>query len=191
MDLIFASNNQHKLEEIQALAGENIRIKSLSDIGCNEDIPETGTTFSENAAQKSRFIYEHYRKSCFADDSGLEVDALNGEPGVYSARYSGTRDPEANLQLVLNEMEGEFNRKARFKTVICLILDGQEYFFEGTVEGEITLERAGVQGFGYDPIFRPEGYSQTFAEMTLKDKNGISHRSRALQNMLEFLKARG
>ena len=190
MELIFATNNQHKLEEVQALVGDDIQLKSLNDIGCSEDIPETGTTFKANASQKSRYIFDRYQLNCFGDDSGLEVDELNGEPGVYSARYGGTRDVEANLQLVLDKLSDTENRKACFRTVISLMINGQEYFFEGVVEGEITKEKSGVKGFGYDPIFKPDGYDITFAEMSSSQKNIISHRAKAMQQLISFLKTR-
>lgn len=189
MELIFASNNQHKLDEIRAMAGNRFVIKGLDDIGCYDDIPETGVTFAANAGQKSHYIYERYRYNCFGDDSGLEIDVLNGEPGVYSARYSGSRDPERNIDLVLQKMEGMNNRKARFRTVISLILEGKEYFFEGSVEGRITRQRSGTGGFGYDPVFIPDGYSVTFAEIAPEEKNRMSHRAIAVQKMLDFLKA--
>lgn len=190
MPLIFATNNQHKLEEVQSFLGNAYELKSLTDIGCQEDIPESGNTFIANASQKSHYIFERYHLDCFADDSGLEVDALGGEPGVYSARYSGKRDNEANLQLVLDKMNGIDNRQARFRTVISLILDGREHLFEGAVEGEITRSRSGAQGFGYDPIFKPAGYDITFAEMSLDEKNRISHRARAMEKLVAFLKSR-
>ncbi|NEU10056.1 non-canonical purine NTP diphosphatase [Flavihumibacter sp. R14] len=189
MQLVFATNNQHKLEEVQAMVGTDIELKSLSDINCLEDIPETGETFEANASQKSQFIYNRYQLNCFADDSGLEVDSLNGEPGVYSARYGGTRDSESNLQLVLDKLGDSGMRTARFRTVISLILDGKEHLFEGVAEGEITKEKAGVKGFGYDPIFQPSGYDITFAEMTSEEKNSISHRAKAMHKLIEFLKA--
>lgn len=188
--LIFATNNRHKLEEVQHLAGTSFTLKSLDDIGCTEDIAETGNTFRENASLKSNFIYREYGLDCFGDDSGLEIDALNGEPGVYSARYSGSRDMDRNIRLVLQKLEAAENRRARFRTVISLVLDGKEYFFEGTVEGEITRTVTGTAGFGYDPIFRPDGYDLTFAEMDLAEKNRISHRSRAIAKLVEFLKNR-
>lgn len=185
--LVFATNNKHKLEEVQALLGNIFKLKTLEEIGCFDDIPETGHTFTENASQKSHYILEHFHMDCFADDSGLEVDGLNGEPGVYSARYSGSRDPETNLRLVLERLEGKTNRKARFRCVISLILAGKEHFFEGTVEGAITSERSGFAGFGYDPIFMPDGYSITFAEMAPEEKNAISHRGKAIAKLVEFL----
>ena len=186
--LIFATNNQHKLEEVQAIIGTNFQLKSLNDIDCSDDIPETGVTFKENASQKSHFIYDRYRLDCFADDSGLEIESLNNEPGVYSARYSGSRDTETNMQLVLDKLRNHTNRKARFKTVISLILGGKEHIFDGFVEGSITAERYGKKGFGYDPIFQPDGYDITFADMTADEKNSISHRGRAMQNLLQFLR---
>lgn len=188
MELVFASNNDHKLTEIRAIVGTNIILKSLNDIACFDDIPETGSTFAENAGQKSWYIYDRYAYNCFADDSGLEIDALNGEPGIYSARYSGSRDFEQNMQLVLDKLDGHKNRNARFKTVISLILDGKEQLFEGSIEGNITLKRSGSQGFGYDPIFQSEGYKISFAEMDPVEKNRISHRAIAVGKLISFLK---
>lgn len=185
--LVFATNNQHKLEEVQAIVGNNFELKSLKDIGCEADIPETGTTFEENASQKSRYIFDHFGLDCFSDDSGLEVDALNGEPGVYSAHYSGTRDTEANMQLVLDKLGSNRDRRARFRCVISLILNGTEHFFEGSVEGTITTGRSGKSGFGYDPVFRPLGHNETFSEMSAQEKNQISHRGRAMEKLVEFL----
>ncbi len=187
MELIFASNNQHKLDEIQAIAGNTFLLKSLNDIACSDEIPETGNTFAANAGQKSRYIFERYHANCFADDSGLEIDALNGEPGVDSAHYSGSRDFNRNMQLVLDKLSDNPNRAARFKTVISLMLYGKEYLFEGSVEGSITLEKSGAKGFGYDPIFKPDGYDITFAEMHPDEKNRISHRARAVKKMVDFL----
>lgn len=189
MELVFASSNEHKVNEIRAMIDGNIILKSLNDIGCRTEIPETGNTFAENAGQKSRYVYENYGTNCFADDSGLEIDALNGEPGVYSARYSGNRDFEKNMQLVLDRMSTKSNRSARFKTLISLILDGEEHLFEGSIEGCINLQRSGCQGFGYDPIFKPEGYEISFAEMDPAEKNRISHRAIAMQKLIRFLKA--
>jgi XTP/dITP diphosphohydrolase len=186
--LVFATNNQHKLEEVQAIIGDNFQLKSLKEIGCNADIPETGTTFNENASQKSKYIFEHFQVNCFSDDSGLEVDALDGEPGVYSAHYSGSRDSETNMQLVLDKLGNNPNRTARFRCVISLILDGKEHFFEGAVEGSIAHERSGKAGFGYDPIFKPRGYEVTFSEMSPEEKNSISHRAKAMAKLVEFLK---
>lgn len=188
MELVFATNNAHKLEEVQQMVGNRFTLKSLNDIGCTDDIPETGVTFEENAKQKTDYLVERYQLNCFADDSGLEIDALNGEPGVYSARYAGTRDMEQNIDLVLEKLKGETQRSARFKTVISLFLNQQQYFFEGAVEGKIIEERTGTDGFGYDPIFIPNGYNQTFAEMSLEEKNKISHRSIAVKKLVEFLK---
>jgi XTP/dITP diphosphohydrolase len=185
--LVFATNNQHKLDEVQAMVGDNFHLKRLKDIGCEADIPETGETFEENASQKSRYIFEHFKTDCFSDDSGLEVDALGAEPGVYSAHYSGSRDTETNMALVLDKLGDHPDRSARFRCIISLILDGREHFFEGTVEGTITKERSGKAGFGYDPIFKPQGFDKTFSEMTAEEKNQISHRGRAIAKMVEFL----
>lgn len=188
MELVFASNNEHKVNEVRAIAGSAIILKSLNDIACFDDIPETGSTFEENAGQKSRYIFDRYHCDCFADDSGLEIDALNGEPGVYSARYSGSRDFEQNMQLVLDRLEGQKNRTARFRTVISLILKGEEHLFEGSIEGKIALQRSGSKGFGYDPIFQPDGYEISFAEMDPAEKNRISHRAIAVEKLISFLK---
>lgn len=188
MELVFASSNEHKVNEIRSIAGSAIILKSLNDIACFDDIPETGSTFEENAGQKSRYIFDRYHCDCFADDSGLEIDALNGEPGVYSARYSGSRDFEQNMQLVLDRLEGQKNRTARFRTVISLILNGEEHLFEGSIEGKITLQRSGSAGFGYDPIFQPDGYKISFAEMDPAEKNRISHRAIAVAKLITFLK---
>lgn len=186
--LVFATNNKHKLEEVAAKIGGRIALLSLADIGCEDDIAETGETFKENASIKSRYIYERYGLNCFGDDSGLEIDALNGEPGVFSARYAGGHgNHNANMDKVLLKMQGEPNRQARFRTVISLVLNGAEYFFEGTVNGLIRTARAGSGGFGYDPIFQPEGYDVTFAEMSLDEKNNISHRARAVDQLVDFL----
>lgn len=191
MELIFATNNQHKLEEVQQLIGSKFHLKSLADIHCWDDIPETGTTFEENAGQKSRYIFDRFALNCFADDSGLEVDALNNEPGIYSARYSGTRDSEQNLHLVLEKLGNSTNRKARFVTVISLLMDGKEYLFEGTIKGQIAHKPSGKKGFGYDPIFIPDGYAITFADLDSSEKNRISHRARAMQKLIEFLNTIG
>lgn len=188
--LVFATNNQHKTEEIRlALAGE-YEVLNLNDIGCDTDIPETANTFEGNATLKSMFVVDHFGLDCFADDSGLEVEALNNEPGVYSARYSGSRDSMENIQLVLHKLETQSNRKARFKTVISLMIAGENHIFEGTIQGTIRPELAGLQGFGYDPIFQPDGYDITFAEMDMSAKNKISHRAIALKKMIDFLKNR-
>lgn len=186
--LVFATNNAHKLEEVAAKIAGKISLLSLNDIGCHDDIAETAATFRENASIKSRFIYDKYHLNCFGDDSGLEIDALNGEPGVYSARYAGEHgNHAANMDKVLEKLRGSTNRAARFRTVISLIWDGVEHFFEGTVEGTIRHERSGTGGFGYDPIFEPAGYNITFAEMSMDEKNSISHRARAVDQMVKFL----
>lgn len=186
--LVFATNNAHKLEEVAAKIKGSIQLVSLNDIGCTDDIDETGTTFSQNASIKSWYIFNKYNLNCFGDDSGLEVDALAGEPGVYSARYAGAHgDHAANNKKVLEKLGSTTNRKARFRTVISLIWNGEEHFFEGTVEGTIRHELSGTAGFGYDPIFQPKGYAQTFAEMTLDEKNAISHRAKAIDKLLSFL----
>jgi len=186
--LVFATNNSHKLTEVQAAVAGKIKLLSLNDILCHDDIAETGLTFKENASIKSNFIHNKYKINCFADDSGLEIDALNGEPGVYSARYAGEHgNHAANNSKVLKRLEGVTNRKARFITVISLIWGGKEYFFEGTVDGTIRTELSGSDGFGYDPIFEPDGYDITFAEMNLAEKNAISHRGRAVEKLINFL----
>jgi XTP/dITP diphosphohydrolase len=187
IELVFATNNNNKLQEVRAILDGKVNIQSLADINCKEDIPETGVTFHENASQKSHYIIERYHKNCFADDSGLEVAILNNEPGVYSARYSGSRDMEKNIDFLLKKMLGKSDRNAAFVTVISLVLDGKEYFFEGSVKGKIIENRRGSEGFGYDPIFIPEGYDRTFAEMTAEDKNAISHRAIAVKKLSDFL----
>lgn len=187
MELVFATNNAHKLEEVQQMVGDKFILKSLNDIGCKDDIPETGVTFEENAKQKTDYLVSKYNVNCFGDDSGLEINALDGEPGVYSARYSGSRDMEKNIDLVLEKLEGKADRSARFKTIISLFVNGEQHFFEGTVEGHIINERTGTEGFGYDPIFIPNGYEKTFAEMSLEEKNKISHRSQAVAKLVDFL----
>ena len=190
--LVFATNNAHKLEEIRAILGDKVEILSLNDIDCHADIPETADTLQGNAALKAQYIYDNYGLDCFADDTGLEVEALNGAPGIYSARYAGGEghDSEANMKKLLSEMQDKDNRKARFRTVICLIEDGKEHFFEGIVNGSIIRERKGGAGFGYDPVFMPDGYSETFAEMGSEEKNRISHRARAVQKLADFLHKR-
>lgn len=189
MKLVFATNNQHKLKELQAILGNHFELLSLKDIGCLEEIPEEQPTLEGNARQKAEYIYEKFGYSCFADDTGLEIDALNGGPGVYSARYAGeAKDPQANMDKVLEKLQNTENRKARFRTVISLILDGEEKQFEGIVEGEITRDKRGDSGFGYDPVFLPNGYKNTFAEMDLSEKNKISHRARAVRKLVEYLK---
>lgn len=188
LDLVFATHNNHKLEEVAAMIGAGLRLKSLTDIGCSEDIEEIGSTFVENAGIKSRYVYANYGMNCFADDSGLVVEALNGEPGIYSARYSGQRDPKVNLELVLSKMSDKQQRSASFVSVISLIWDGEEHVFEGKVTGKITLAPYGGGGFGYDPIFIPDGYEITFAEMDQEEKNRISHRAKAMNQLINFLK---
>lgn len=187
--LVFATNNAHKLEEVAAILGDEIELLSLNDIGCHADIPETAETLEGNALLKSSFIYKNYGLDCFADDTGLEVEALDGAPGVYSARYAGGEghDAQANMRKLLHELEGKENRKAQFRTAISLILDGKEYLFEGVVKGEIIEEKRGDSGFGYDPIFQPEGYDRTFAELGNDIKNTISHRAVAVRKLCEFL----
>ena len=200
MKIVFATNNKHKLEEIRSILGESIEVLSLKDIGCDVDIPETGTTLEENALQKAQYVYDHYHFSVFADDTGLEVDTLDGAPGVYSARYAGGEghDSEANMTKLLHELGNNNNRKARFRTVIALIEKKdicpcgctsikEIHRFEGIVEGEIIRERRGGEGFGYDPIFQPDGYDKTFAELGMDIKNQISHRARATAKLAEYL----
>ena len=208
MKIVFATNNEHKLSEIRSILGESIEVLSLKDIGCNEDIPETGKTLEENALQKAQYVYNHYHIDCFADDTGLEVDALNGAPGVYSARYASMarpvnggisavpHDSEANMTRLLYELRENNNRHARFRTVIALIQKKdicpndsvqETHQFEGIVEGEIIRERRGGEGFGYDPIFQPDSYDKTFAELGMEVKNQISHRARAVAKLCEYL----
>ena len=189
MELIFATHNQHKTEEAKEIGGSFIQLKNLKDIGCFEEIPETADTLPGNALQKARFVFERFHVNCFADDTGLEVEALDGRPGVYSARYAGEHcSYQDNVDKLLREMKGKTNRKACFKTVIALILDGKEYLFEGRVDGQIIEDQRGVSGFGYDPVFLPDGFSHTFAEMSEEEKNSISHRGRAMRKMMDFLK---
>ncbi len=186
--LVFATNNSHKLKEVRAILKEKFEVIGLVDIGCQEDIAETGTTLKANASIKSQYVVNNYQKDCFADDTGLEVDALGGRPGVYSARYAGENASyEQNVDKLLMELGHSGNRAARFRTVISLMLTGKEYLFEGVVEGKITRERKGSSGFGYDPVFLPDGYEQTFAEMDATLKNSISHRARAIQKLADFL----
>lgn len=185
---VFATNNAHKLEEVTAILGDKIELLSMKDIHCHADIPETADTLEGNALLKARYIFENYNMDCFADDTGLEVEALNGAPGVYSARYAGPgHDSEANMDKLLHEMENKENRKARFRTVIALILNGKEHLFEGIVNGTVISEKRGGSGFGYDPIFVPDTYSQTFAEMGNDIKNQISHRAEAVKKLTAFL----
>ena len=186
--LVFATNNQHKIYEISHIIGNQFKIVSLGDIRCYDDIPETSDTIEGNASQKSQYIFQKYNFDCFADDTGLEVEALNGRPGVHSARYAGeSKNSNQNMEKLLNELRGITNRKAQFKTVISLIINHHEVLFEGIVKGEIIHKKRGTSGFGYDPIFIPDGYHVTFAEMDLEEKNKISHRSRAVQKLIEFL----
>ena len=202
MRIVFATNNQHKLSEIRQILGSRVEVLSLKDIGCYADIPETGSTLEENALQKAQYVYDHYHIDCFADDTGLEVDALAGAPGVYSARYAAigpigpispispigpTHDSEANMARLLHELGENNNRRARFRTVIALIQQGEVHEFEGIVNGQIIRERRGGEGFGYDPIFQPDGYDQTFAELGIEIKNQISHRARATAKLAEYL----
>ncbi len=202
MRIVFATNNQHKLSEIRQILGSRVEVLSLKDIGCYADIPETGSTLEENALQKAQYVYDNYHIDCFADDTGLEVDALAGAPGVYSARYAAigpispispispigpTHDSEANMARLLHELGENNNRRARFRTVIALIQQGEVHEFEGIVNGQIIRERRGGEGFGYDPIFQPDGYDQTFAELGIEIKNQISHRARATAKLAEYL----
>lgn len=196
MELVFATNNRNKLEEISAILGNRFRLLGLGELNISEEIPEDFETLEENASQKAWFIYNKIHRNCFADDTGLEVSALGGAPGVYSARYSRIGHPSfpemepaaGNIRKLLAEMQGESNRKAQFRTVISLVLEGTEYRFEGVIKGEITLESHGEKGFGYDPVFIPEGYRNTFAEMDLSLKNKISHRAIAMNRLSEFLR---
>lgn len=186
--LVFATNNKHKTQEVLALLNNKFKICTLEEIGFREEIPEEAATLEENARQKAYFIYKKYGLNCFADDTGLEIEALGGAPGVYSARYAGEeKDSNANIEKVLSQLNGEKNRKAAFRTFIILILDGKEYVFEGKVTGTILQETKGVSGFGYDPVFVPDGYNETFAEMPLDLKNKISHRGLAIKKLVTFL----
>ena len=189
MELIIASQNQNKLVEFKKILGDKINLFSLSDIGLNQEIPENEKTIKKNAMFKAKFVNIQTGKNVFADDTGLEIDSLNGEPGVYSARYSGVdRNSDKNIELVLRKLKNKANRNSRFKTIISLIIDGKSVNFEGVVEGKITEEKRGNNGFGYDPIFQPNGYASTFGEMSLKEKNKISHRSIAINKMVQYLK---
>ncbi len=186
-EIVFATNNRHKLDEIRAITNGKFKILSLAEIGCTEDIPETADTLQGNALQKARYVKEHYGYDCFADDTGLMVDALDGAPGVYSARYAGPgHDSLANMRLLLKNLLGQTCRSARFTTVIALILNGREHLFEGSVEGEILTAPRGEDGFGYDPIFMPAGTGLSFAQMSAEAKNRISHRGRATAKLLDF-----
>lgn len=189
MKLVFATNNRHKLDEVRAIVGDKVEVLSLNDIGCHDDIPETADTLQGNALIKARYIYEKFGVDCFADDTGLEVEALDGEPGVFSARYAGEEcDSEANMQKLLQNLTGKSNRNAQFRTVIALIIKGEEKLFNGIVKGTITEEKRGNSGFGYDPVFVPEGFSESFAQMSGDMKNSISHRYRATLELSNYLK---
>lgn len=185
--IVFATANQYKTAEVAKLLAPNYEVLNLRDINCNTDIPETGSTFAQNAQLKTDYVREHFQLDCFGDDSGLEVEALGNEPGIFSARYSGVKDDTVNLQFLLEKMKGQLNRNARFKTVISLTQQGQQYFFEGVIEGVLTNAPIGDNGFGYDPIFMPNGYDKTFAQMTMEEKNTISHRAQAMQKLIAFL----
>ena len=187
--LVLASNNQHKIEEMNLAAGSSFLFKGLAEIGCFEELPETKSTLEDNALQKAQYVFDHYHHSCFADDTGLEVEALNGEPGVYSARYAGPlRNSVDNIRLLLKRMNGLTNRNAQFRTVIALVKPSGVTLFEGIVKGEIVTQQRGERGFGYDSVFQPFGYSKTFAEMTMDEKNKISHRAIAVKKLLEYLR---
>jgi XTP/dITP diphosphohydrolase len=187
--LVAASNNQHKISEIRPLLEPDFRILSLDDIGCREDLPETGDSLEANSLQKAKYVYDHFHLPCFADDTGLEVEALDGQPGVYSARYAGQqRNSEDNISLLLKNMSGKQNRRARFRTVITLLHSSCVHIFEGTVHGTIIAERKGTGGFGYDPVFQPDGTTKTMAELTVEEKNSISHRGQAVKKLVAFLK---
>ena len=194
MKIVFATNNAHKLQEVRQILGDRFEVVGLADIGCHEDIPEPAETLEGNALQKARYVREHYGLDCFADDTGLEVRALDGAPGVHTARYAElfgtgeTHDSNANMNLLLHNLENKSDRHARFRTVFALLYHGEEHLFEGIVEGENLHERHGSEGFGYDPVFEPEGRGISFAEMTAEDKNAISHRGRATRKLVEFLK---
>ena len=187
--LVFSTNNEHKLEEVKAILEPYYQILSLKDISDDTDIPETGETLEDNALIKANYLWDTYHTNCFADDTGLEVEALNNAPGVYSARYAGEQKSSTdNVAKLLKELEGKENRNAQFRTVIALIIDGKKYVFEGKIKGVITTSARGNSGFGYDPVFQPEGYDKTFAELTLADKNEISHRARAVEQLALFLR---
>ena len=191
MDLVFATNNKNKLKEIKHIIVDKINILSINDLNHSDDLEETGITLKDNASQKARFIYKKFNKNCFADDSGLEILSLNNEPGIFSARYAGSNcSADDNMNKVLKKLESIKNRNAIFKTVICLIMDGKEYFFEGSIEGIITNEKIGHNGFGYDPIFRPNNFNLTFAQMSVKEKSKISHRAIAVSKFVKFVNQR-
>ena len=193
MTLVFATNNAHKLNEVRQILGNQFEVLGLKDIGCDVDIPETADTLEGNALQKAHYVKQHFGFNCFADDTGLEVVALGGAPGVHTARYAelfgsgSTHDSDANMNLLLHNLEKKCDRRARFRTVIALIIREEEYLFEGIAPGQILTERHGQEGFGYDPIFQPEGYNRSFAEMTADEKNAISHRGQATKKLVEFL----
>ena len=188
MKIVFATNNPNKLAEIRQLMPEGIEILSLKDINCLQELPETSETLEDNAAQKAYYVYDNYGHNCFSDDTGLEIEVLDGRPGVYSARYAGPEcRAEDNIQKILAEMKGEENRDASFRTIISLVIDGREFQFEGQIEGQIIPEKWGDQGFGYDPIFLPDGYEESFAQMTVEEKNIISHRGLAVKKLIQFL----
>jgi XTP/dITP diphosphohydrolase len=186
-NLVFATNNAHKLDEVRSILGSRFTVKSLKEIGCEADIPETADTLEGNALMKARFLYEKYGVDCFADDTGLEVTALGGAPGVHTARYAGNHDSEANMKKLLNELDKKSDRSAQFRTVIALIIEGKEFLFEGIVKGTIAKEKAGDGGFGYDPIFIPDGFTQTFSQMGNDSKNHISHRALAVEKLYNYL----
>lgn len=187
----FATNNKHKLEEVRQALAPAFHVLSLDEIGCTDELPETGNTLEANARQKAAYVVEHFNIACFADDTGLEVQVLDGAPGVFSARYAGPqRDSEQNVRLLLQNLAGQANRKARFRTVICWMSETETQLFDGIVEGNILSEPRGTRGFGYDPVFVPEGHQRTFAEMTLEQKNTLSHRARAVHKLVEFFNKR-
>ena len=191
MKIVFATNNPNKLAEIRQLMPKGIVILSLKDINCFEELPETSETLEDNAAQKAFYVFDNYGQNCFADDTGLEIDALDGKPGVYSARYAGLEcKPEDNIQKILGEMKGEMNRDASFRTIISLVIDGKEFQFEGEVEGQIIPEKWGEKGFGYDPIFLADGHEKSFAQMSMEEKGAISHRGIAVKKLIQFLEKR-
>ena len=191
MKIVFATNNANKLAEIRQLMPKEIEILSLKEINCFEELPETSDTLEDNAAQKAFYVFDNYGHNCFADDTGLEIDALDGRPGVYSARYAGLEcKAEDNIQKILGEMKGEINRDASFRTIISLVIDGKEFQFEGEVEGQIIPEKWGEKGFGYDPIFLADGYEKSFAQMSMEEKGAISHRGIAVKNLIQFLEKR-
>ncbi|MEX2568369.1 MAG: non-canonical purine NTP diphosphatase [Cyclobacteriaceae bacterium] len=188
MKICFATNNNKKLEEVRAALGTQMNIVSLADIGCKEELPETGNRLEDNSLQKARYVNRHYQIDCFADDSGLEVTVLDGAPGVYSGRFAGQpRSDERNIDLLLEKMANKTDRSAAFRTVIALIINGREYLFEGEAKGEILAKRTGSGGFGYDPVFRPHGFDKTFAELSMEEKNAISHRGKAVKQLAAFL----